>query len=347
MKTRKPTGKPSWPITLIAGAEKSGKSYSAAVAAGSDLIAATYWVGIGEDAPDEYGLLADFDIVEHDGTYRGILGVLTEIAALPKPDGGQILLVVDSMTRLWDLLSDNAQATANARGAAKARKYGKAAPAGDSQITMDLWNVAASQWNHVMDAIRAHQGPSILTARLESVTVMAENGEPTKEKQLKVKAHKSLPFDVGAIIDMPTRGETYISGVRSVRLNLEKRTRANDFTMDGFWRALGLHDTETGPRTHDAATVTAEEVPDDGERDWVGEADAAPSSGAASKIGAAAAAVLGKDHEIVQRIREIVAEKRGAPAAPVPIRREHAPEAFTGDPLSLTPHEQAEYDTAQ
>ncbi|MCU1408497.1 MAG: hypothetical protein JWM23_577 [Microbacteriaceae bacterium] len=313
--TRKPTGKPSWPITLIAGAEKTGKSYGAALAAGSDLISATYWVGIGEDSPDEYGLIADFDIVEHNGTYRGILAVLTEIAALPQPkDGTQILLVVDSMTRLWNLITDNAQATANARARAAAKKYNRSEPTGDSPISMDLWNVAKSQWNHVMDAIRAHQGPSIVTARLESVTVMDGDGKPTKEKQLKVQAEKSLPFDVGAVIEMPARGETYISGVRSVRLQLAERTRVPEFTMDMFWRKLGLHDTETGPRTHDAPTVEAGKV-DESERDWAAEADAAATSAEASKIGAAAAVILGKDHETVARIREIVAEKRGEVAA--------------------------------
>ena len=33
--TRKPTGKPPWPIMLIAGVEKSGKTYSAAQASAS------------------------------------------------------------------------------------------------------------------------------------------------------------------------------------------------------------------------------------------------------------------------------------------------------------------------
>lgn len=316
-KYSKPTGKPSWPITLIAGAEKTGKSYGAALAAASDLIGDTYWVGIGEDRPDEYGLLADFNIVEHDGTYRDILAAITEISTMPKrADGKQILLVVDSMTRLWDLITDNAQRTANARAAAKARKLNKPAPDGDVQVTMDLWNVAKSQWGHVMDAIRAHQGPSILTARLENVTVMDDRGQPTQQKQLKVKAEKSLPFDVGAVIEMPARGETYISGVRSVRLQLAERTRVPDFTLDMFWRKLGLHDTETGRRTHDAPTVDDVTEVEADERDWVAEADAAPNSAEASKIGAAAAVVLGKDHEIVDRIRAIVAEKRAAQAAP-------------------------------
>lgn len=301
--TRKPTGKPSWPITLVAGAEKTGKSYSAAVAASSDLITTTYWVGIGEDSPDEYGLLADFDIVAHDGTYRGILAVLTEIAALPKPKDGQILLVVDSMTRLWTLITDNAQATANARAAAAAKRYSKPAPTGDVQISMDLWNIAKSQWGHIMDAIRAHQGPSILTARLESVTVMDQDGKPTKEKQLKVQAEKSLPFDVGAVIEMPSRGETYISGVRSVRLQLLERTKVPDFTMDFFWRKLGLHDTETGPRTHDAPTVVADAVPAEGERDWLAEIERLSTWTDLNRLGAAASVAKVSD-EIMAAIRQ-------------------------------------------
>lgn len=309
----KPTGKPSWPITLVAGAEKTGKSYTAAVAAASDLIGDTYWIGIGEDRPDEYGLLADFNIVEHDGTYRDILTAITEIAAMPKrTDGTQILLVVDSMTRLWDLVKDNKQAKANARARSAATKYNRAAPDGDSPISMDLWNEAATEWNHIMGAIRAHQGPSILTARLDTVTVMDEAGKPTKQKQEKVSAQKSLPFDVGAVIEMPVRGETYISGVRSVRLNLLERTRVPDFSMDLFWRKLGLHDTETGERVHDAPVVDVPEEPVLGDRNWVAEAQVAPTSAEASRIGAAAAVVLGGDHESLAAIREIVKAKRQA-----------------------------------
>lgn len=312
IKTRKPTGKPPWPITLLAGAEKTGKSWAAAQAAASPLIARTYWLGIGEDTPDEYGLIADFDIIEHDGTYREILRNVTEVAADTQP--GVTLLVIDSMTRLWDLLKDNAQATANARARAAAQKYNKSQPVGDSTISMDLWNAAASQWNHVMDGIRAHKGPVILTARLDTVTIMGDDGKPTKQKQEKVSAQKSLPFDVGAVIEMPVRGEAYITGLRSVKLQLPERLLVKDFTIDGLWRKLGLHEVEIGERTHDAPTVDVAEEIDSTPRDWAAEADAASTSAEASKIGAAAAVVLGRDHEIVARIRQIVDEKRG-PAA--------------------------------
>ena len=105
LKTRKPTGKPAWPIMLIAGAEKAGKTYSAAQASASKLIGRTLWVGVGEDDPDEYGALPGvrFEIVEHDGTYRGILAALTACAAEPMEEGRPNLIVLDSATRLWDL----------------------------------------------------------------------------------------------------------------------------------------------------------------------------------------------------------------------------------------------------
>ncbi len=311
IKTSKPTGKPSWPITLLAGAEKTGKSWAAAQAAASPLIARTYWLGIGEDRPDEYGLIADFDIIEHDGSYREILRNVVEVAGETAVQGETVLLVVDSMTRLWDLIKDNAQVKANARGIASAKRFNKPAPDGDSPISMDLWNEAKGQWNHVMDAIRAHRGPVILTARLDTVTIMGDDGKPTKQKQEKVSAEKSLPFDVGAVIEMPVRGEAYITGVRSVKLQLPERLLVKDFTIDGLWRKLGLHEVEIGDRTHDAPKVDViEDAPVEG-RDWIAEADAAKTSSEASRIGAAAAVTLGPDHDIVKAIRQIVADKRG------------------------------------
>lgn len=317
LNTRRPTGKPSWPILNLAGREGAGKSWSAAEASASDLIGRTLWVGVGEDAPDEYSLIpgADFEIVEHDGKYLSILTALTEIAALPPlTEGKQTLLVLDSGTRMWQLITDNAQATANARAARKAAKYNKSAPSGDQQITMDLWNVAATQWGHIVDTLRAHRGPSIITTRLDQVAIV-ENGQPTTEKAWKVQAHKSLPYDVSAQVEMEERGKYRISKVKSARLQLEHPKDWPNFTVDALWRALGLHEVETAPRHHDAPTVAAEDEPEAGERDWIADADAAASSAAASKIGAAAAAVLGKDHEIVDRIRQIVTEKREAVAA--------------------------------
>ena len=245
-RTRKPTGKPPWPILLLAGGEKAGKSWSCAEASGSDLIGRTFWIGIGEDDPDEYGAVpgADFEIVNHDGSYRDILAAITWAAQQPPTDGKPNLLILDSMTRLWDLLCDMAQDQANGRARRKADNPStrQAAAQSDSEadIHMDLWNIAKDRWGHVIEALRQHQGPSLVTARLEEVTVM-QNGKPTKEKALKVKAEKSLPYDVGGIVQMPERGSAFLVGVRSARLQVPSRMPLPGFTVDKLWRQLGLH----------------------------------------------------------------------------------------------------------
>jgi hypothetical protein len=270
--TRKPTGKPPWPILLIAGSEKSGKSYASAEASSSDLIGRTLWVGVGEDDPDELGALpgARFEIVEHDGTYRGIVAALTAAAAEPAK-GAPNLIVLDSATRLWDLLCDEQQVEANRRAKVKAEKLRQLVSDQDATITMDQWNTAKQRWAHCIDALRAHSGPSIVTARLEEVTVLDGQGKPTSNRTWKVKAEKSLPFDVGVSVEMPARGKAFLVGVRSLKFKSEQeRTEYPGFTVAKLWTDLGLAEKDaTSPRVHatndpedkpalDAATALAE-----------------------------------------------------------------------------------------
>lgn len=252
--TRKPTGKPPWPITLLAGAEKAGKSYACAVASSSDLIGRTFWIGVGEDDPDEYGAIegARFEIVVHDGSYRGILNALKDAAAEPATDGKPNLIVLDSATRLWELLSEEAQLMANNRR--------KAGPDGEALISMDLWNRATDRWVKVMDVLRSHSGPSLVTARLDTVTVLDTAGKPTKEKTSKIKSQKSLPFDVGVIVELPSRGEAFVTGARSLRVDvkLDERKPFANFTVHQLWTLLGLAEEDaTTPRTHAAVDAGA------------------------------------------------------------------------------------------
>ncbi len=243
LKTRQPTGEPSWPILLLAGREKAGKSWAAVAASASDLIGRALYIGIGEDDPDEYALIpgARFEIVEHDGTYPGILQAVTDAASEPAGEK-PTLIIVDSMTRLWNLIGDNMQAIANQR--AKGRRN----PNGDYTISADLWNVAAGQWQDVMDTLRTHQGPVILTARLDSVAVM-ENGAPTAQKEWKIQGHKSLPFDAAAIVEMRERGQFLLTGVKSARVQLARPEPLKEFTVDALWARLGLAEG-TGERVH-------------------------------------------------------------------------------------------------
>jgi len=256
---REPTGKPSWPILLIAGGEKAGKSYASAKASSSDLIGQTYWIGVGEDDPDEYGAIpgARFRIAKHDGTHKSILAALRDASHQPRVDGKPNLLVLDSGSRVWEMLSDEAQERANNRARKAAEKWKKPYdPDSEATIGPDLWNKATARWQDIMDVLREHDGPSIITARLDVVTVMDDKGQPTKEKSEKIKGQKSLPYDVGGIVMLPERGKAYISGIRSLKLDLPvgDKTPVKDFTVDWLWHQLGL-DVEgaTAPRQHSGA----------------------------------------------------------------------------------------------
>lgn len=265
LKTRQPTGKPPWPHLLIAGAEKAGKTYACAEASASELIGPTYWIGIGEPDPDMYGTIpgARFEIVEHDGSFRGIGQAIHAVnqQQSEKPS----LLIIDSMTRLWDLLKEESQSLATARARKKGRGNADEAP-----IDMDLWNRAKERHSAVVAALRAHEGPVLMTARLDVVTVMDDSGKPTKEKETKVQSEKNLPFEVDAIVEMPERGKARIRGLRSMVWQIEGKVDMPGFTVDGLWKRLGLGEQETAPAVHrdvNGAESATDQSPADRARD--------------------------------------------------------------------------------
>ena len=263
LKTRKPTGKPAWPMILIAGREKAGKSYTAAQASCSEHIGRTFWLAFGEDEPDEMGQMDGqrIEIVDHDGSPAGPLAPIRAASAEPATDGKPNMIVLDSGTRLWNALSDLAQLEADQRAQMKAQKYGrKAQPDGENDITMDLWNRAKTRHSRIVKALHAHPGPVIITARMEEVTVMV-NGAPAKDgaKAWRIQTEKTLPYDVGAIVQIPERGTYQLKGVRSLRLNIGEQAQVvPDFTVEALWERMGCLEGQTAQRQQ--TTTSAEEV---------------------------------------------------------------------------------------
>jgi len=251
---RRPSGLPSWPIALIGGREKSGKSYQCALASASDLIGDTFWVSIGEKDPDEYGAVpgARFQIAPHDGTVADIEATIAWLRKAPQTGGKKNLLIIDSATPLWDQLSREASNAAEKRGSRDRN--------GELIVGTDLWNKANFQWKRLLSEIKAWDGPVIITARLETTTVMSAAGRPTPEKTEKVKSQKALPYDVDLIVEMPARGHAELVGARSVIYQLEERkTLPADWTMDWLWRRLGLAKATTAPATHSDTVDAADE----------------------------------------------------------------------------------------
>ncbi len=246
--TRQPSGKPPWPLLLIAGTEKSGKSYALASFSASELIGRMFVFELGEGAIDQYGAMpgSRFEIVEHDGTVTGLARQIWAAVMEPRgEDGLPNAIGLDSASLLWDLVVGEQQALANHRQ----RKS-------DAKITMDQWNVAKRRWNGVLDLLRAHQGPAILTARYEETVVMDDEGRPTKARHWKVKAEKNLPYEVDAIVEIREPRKAELTGVRSLVLQIPPGETLSlpDFTVDGLFRRMGL-EHGAGDRRYTAPTV--------------------------------------------------------------------------------------------
>lgn len=254
---RPATGMPSWPVTLIAGREKAGKSYAAALASGSDLIDRTFWISFGEKDPDEYGAVpgARIEIVENDNTLGDLADAIQFAMAQPKGDKPH-LLVIDSASKVWESITARVNATAAQRN--------KRDRNGELVVGTDIWNKGNAEWAKLLNIIRRWEGPVILTARLDQVTVMDDRGLPTKDKAEKIKTQKNLPYDVDAIVEMPTRGQAILTGVRSVVYSFPERMDIPGFTVDGLWRNLGLDKATTATPSYSeppAATPLDAEAP--------------------------------------------------------------------------------------
>ncbi|MCX4677594.1 ATP-binding protein [Streptomyces sp. NBC_01433] len=248
-KSRKPTGKPNPPIILLTGPEKTGKSYEAALGSGSDLIGMTYWIEIGgtEGTADYYGRIkgARYEIVPHDGSYQDILDAIRWVNHQPRVDNKPNMLVIDSMTSLWDMLSDEIAMYARNRAIRKAQRNQSRLPTLDDPVVIDsdLWNRAKDRWGEVLWLLRRHHGPCLLLARTEIVTAF-EHDKPTRNTTRKVKAEKNLPAAVDAIVDLHGIQDAWLTGVRSLHMEIKpgETQRFHDFTVDALLRRLGLED---------------------------------------------------------------------------------------------------------
>lgn len=244
LRTRQPSCQPSWPIILLAGVEGGGKSWTAAEATGLPMIDRAFYLEIGERMADEYGAVpgASFEIIEHNGTYLDLLSAATLAGRVKPPQGKANMLIVDSISELWQLLQDEAQLTANKR--ARGRKD----PNGDHQITMDLWNFAKSRYDDFMQALRSFPGPVIITARLDNV-MLVDGGKPTGEKIWKPRAEKNTPFYAQVVAQARRPREWVVTKVASTKMQLAPGGEMPfpNFTIGALLDAMGITaNTTTG-----------------------------------------------------------------------------------------------------
>lgn len=230
LKKRKPSGEKKWPSTLIAGASKAGKSWACAEASSDPRIHSTFWLNVGEVEPDEYASIpgVDFDIIDYDGTLIGNEDSFIETLSLVLAEGikdadkGKTdLLVIDSFTNVWELVMNKVQSDSNE----KIKKAGV-----DATLTSASWRRANAYMDSITSLYKAFPGPVILTERLE----------PVSETEDRIRGQKNVPFDVDAVIEMPERGTTRITGLRSTVTKFEKPQTIDDFSMSDLWNNFGF-----------------------------------------------------------------------------------------------------------
>lgn len=223
LKTRQPTGAVPWPLILVEGGEKSGKSWSVAELSASDKVGRTLWLDLGEGAGDEYGAIpgARYELIEHDGTWLGIMGqvVAARDEARRALDAGEkpVVLAIDSMTSEWDMLKEWVD------GKARNRKANRDAlardPEAEVKVTTDLWNLATGRHKDLMRVLMRFPGIVVMTARGADQVAM-ENGQPTKNRTWKVEGQKTLAFDATVWVRLSRSEHPRIIGARSVHAGI-------------------------------------------------------------------------------------------------------------------------------
>lgn len=253
LKTRQPTGAVVAPLVLLEGPEKAGKSWSAAELSKSDKVGRLLWLDLGEGAGDEYAAIpgANYELIEHDGSYRSIyeqVCAARDEAARAKAAGElPVVLVIDSMTHLWELLKEWVDGRARRRE--KNQKLLAKDPNAEIDITTDLWNDATGRWRAVMTKLMTFPGPVVMTARGKEVVEIGQDGKPTRNSTYKVEGQKGLAFDASVWVRMSREEGAKVIGARSVHLGIrpgeQPKTLGQDWTLE--WLIFDALKYEQGP----------------------------------------------------------------------------------------------------
>jgi hypothetical protein len=259
LKTRKPTGNVPWPFILLEGEESAGKTYQAALLSASDKVGTVYWFDLAEGSADEYAAIegADYEIIEHDGTYRDIYEQMQAVhdEARKAAIAGEppVVLVLDSGSSLWKMLKKwtNQRATRSKKNAAILAQDPDAA----IDVAMNLWNDAVDRWSDVIHLLQTFPGIAIMTARGKWITAIDGNGRPVVDrgravKEWKVEAQQYTPFDCSVWVRMKRDDPPQVIKARSLKMPVipGKPLTIKDFTLeDLIFERLGCS-TKTQPR---------------------------------------------------------------------------------------------------
>lgn len=225
LRTRKPTGAVPWPLILLEGGEKAGKSWACAELSASEKVGQTYWLDLNEGAADEYGAIpgARYLVIEHDGTWPQIMAAVVAVRdeARRAADAGEppVVLVIDSMTAEWELLKD--WTSNRAKGSQSNQKRLQQDPNAEIQVPPNFWNDANARHRRLMTILMTFPGIVVMTARGKEVAAIDDKGRPIDGvKDYRVEGHKNLGYDSSVWVRMSREHAPLVIGARSVHAGL-------------------------------------------------------------------------------------------------------------------------------
>ncbi|WP_433542110.1 AAA family ATPase (plasmid) [Streptosporangium sandarakinum] len=217
--TRRPTGRTSWPLILVEGPEYTGKTWHCAKLSGSDKIGQAFFLDLAEGHSDEYIKVpgADYEIIEHDGSFRDIMAKIDMVRMVAEhavANGDKpVLLIIDSMTAMWRLLS----MWANNRALNSKANKKKLAEDPDAEIDTgrNYWNDANERHANLVSLLRRIPGIVVMTGRGKWVSGTDRAGQPTKEKEYTLETQKSLGYSTNCWVRLDREKRPMVVGMRS------------------------------------------------------------------------------------------------------------------------------------
>lgn len=244
LNTRRPTGAIPWPVILLEGGEKAGKTVALVQLSASKKVGRTAILFLGEPITDEYGAWpgARYEIILHDGTWPSIIGQVEEARAEAQRafDAGEppFVLGIDTATAEWELLKD--WGSAKARSAPSNQRRLARDPAAEIKVHPNIWNDVGARHARLMTMLLTFPGIVVLTARGKEVARMGPDGNPVEGvKDYRVEGHKNLCYDVSCWVRMFRDKPAIVVGARSVHAGV-RPGRDEPQELDPDWSLEGL-----------------------------------------------------------------------------------------------------------
>lgn len=244
LRTRKPTGAIPWPVILLEGGEKSGKTTALVMLSASPKVGRTAILFLGEVISDEYGAYpgARYEIIEHDGTFQSIIGQVEDARTEARRafDAGEppFVLGIDTASAEWELLKD--WGSAKARRSPSHQRRLLEDPNADVKISTNIWNDVGAMHGRLMTLLLTFPGIVVLIARGKETALIGPDGNPVEgKKDYRVEGHKNLCFDVSVWIRMFRDKPAVVVGARSVHAGIRPGKDA-PVQMAPDWSLEGL-----------------------------------------------------------------------------------------------------------